>query len=280
VGWHPPRWRGLDDDGYELVGNGDVDRDWSAARNALRRMRPGHWIVASLPGWRVGRIGRIVEMAVRDHQWNPIVLPTRERPYGQNGRRILVRWDLTSGPDDPSKVVLLPKQVRWNSGQARATIRELPMNLLPGVQDAMKDENNWISLAGAFSLEAALSDYISVHPDRLEAGMIAHPSLQARELTFPDKTRADVILQDRAGRLVLAECKQESPSLAALQQIRRYRRHLQRAFPELKRPRMLLVHGGASRVLPEIESKAAEMGVELVYFELQVNFFGARRHAR
>ena len=108
--------------------------------------------------------------------------------------------------------------------------------------------------------------------------MIAHPSLQARELTFPDKTRADVILQDRAGRLVLAECKQESPSLAALQQIDRYRRHLQKMFPALKRPRMLLVHGGASRVMPEIEDKAAEMGVELVYFELRVNFFGARRH--
>ncbi|MGH8259371.1 MAG: hypothetical protein ACREUG_06735 [Steroidobacteraceae bacterium] len=65
---------------------------------------------------------------------------------------------------------------------------------------------------------------------------------------------------------------------AALDQIDRYRRHLMKAFPGLGRPRALLVHGGASRVLPEIEEKAAEMHIELVYFELQVNFFGTRRY--
>lgn len=31
-------------------------------------------------------------------------------------------------------------------------------------------------------MEKALSDYISIHPGRLESGMIAHPSIDAREL--------------------------------------------------------------------------------------------------
>jgi hypothetical protein len=282
VGWRPPRWQNAegcivdDGGGHALVGNRGVDRGWAVARKALQRMRPDDWIAASLPRWRVGRIGRIVKLAVGDVEWDPIIRPTREHPYGENGRRILVRWDLTSGPDDPSKVVLLPEAARWNPGHATGTIRELPTNLLRGVLDAMKDEANWMSIAGTFSMEVALSDYISVHPGRLEAGMIAHPSIQARELTFSDKTRADVILQDRAGRLVLAECKQTAPSLSALEQIDRYRRHLTKEFPEYGRPRALLVHGGAHRVLPEVNEKAAAMGIELVYFELQVNFFGAR----
>ncbi len=286
VGWRPPQWRtpdgrNLDDGGgHELIGNRGVDHGWAVARKALQRMRRNDWIIASLPGWRTGRIGKIVEIAVRDEEWDPIIRPTRERPYGENGRRIMVRWDLTAGPEDPSKVVRLPEQARWSYGHQTGTIRELPMNFLKGITDAMKDENNWVSLTGTFSLEVALSDYISVHPGRLEAGMIAHPSIQARELTFKDRTRADVILQDRVGRLVLAECKQDAPSLSALQQIARYRKHLVNSFPEYGRPRALLVHGGARRVLPEIEDKAAEMDIELVYFELQVNFFGERHRAR
>jgi len=129
-------------------------------------------------------------------------------PYGENGRRILVRWDLTLGPEDPSKVVILPVNSRWNSGEARGTIRELPAAKFSRITVAMKDQANWVSLAGAFSMEKALSDYLAIFPSRLEAGMIAHPSGEVRERTFTDKSRADVILQDRNGGLVVAECKQ------------------------------------------------------------------------
>jgi hypothetical protein len=240
-------------------------------------MQRGDWIVASLPGWRVGRLGRITDLAVLDDEWNPIVPPTRETPFGENGRRILVRWDLALGPDDPSKVVLLPEPARWNSGQSRGTIRELtPLNLKL-VTEAMKDEANWVSLSGAFSLEMALSDYISIHPGRLEAGMIAHPSIQARELTFRDRSRADVILQDRAGRIVVAECKQNAPSVGDLDQVQHYRKQIQDEYPELGRSRALLVHGGASRVMPEIDNRARSLDIDLIYFELQVNFVGTRR---
>jgi hypothetical protein len=242
----------------------------------MRRMKRNDWIVATLPGWRVGRLGRIVELEVEDHNWAPIVMPSRERPYGENGRRILVRWDLTLGPDDPSKVVLLPEGIRWNQGQARGTIRELPVAKLPAIKAAMKDESNWVSLAGAFSMETALSDYISIHLGRLEAGMIAHPSVDVRELTFRDRSRADVILQDKTGRLVVAECKQNAPSVGDLEQVDRYRKQLLAEYAELGTARALLVHGGASRVVPEVARRAKALDIELVYFELQVNFSGSR----
>jgi len=276
VGWHPPSWNGVSAKGWEFDGHASDSQAWSAARNALRRAKPGDWIIATLPYNRVGRLGRIVELAVADDQWNPIVAPSRSRPFGENGRRILVRWDLTVGPDDPSKVVLLPPAVRFNSGEVQGTVRELPGAKLEPVRDAMRDDANWVSLAGSFKLETALSDYIAIHPQRLEAGMIAHPFIEVREFTFSDKRRSDVILQDRSGRVVIAECKQGAPTSAALVQLDHYRTKLVEQHPELGDPRAVLVHGGASRVLPEIAEEATLKAIELVYFELQVNFFGRR----
>lgn len=277
VGWHPTHWRDLDSpEGWQLNGDSVGDRDWATTRNALRRMRSGDWIAASLPGLRVGRVGRVVELEVQDDEWDPIVAPSRQMPFGENGRRILVRWDLTLGPDDPSKVVLLPLDSRWNSGEGRGTIRELPSTTFARIIAAMRDQANWVSLAGAFSIEKALSDYLAIFPARLEAGMIAHPSGDVREKTFQDKSRADVILQDRNSGLVVAECKQNAPSLNDLDQVDGYRKRIQEERPELGPARALLVHGGASRVHPEIAKRARELGIELVYFELQVNFSESR----
>ena len=276
VGWHPPEWGKLTGDGWQLEDHSVGDMAWSAARNALGRMKRGDWIAATLPQWRVGRVGRIVDLKVQDDEWNPIVAPSRLMPYGENGRRILVRWDLALGPEDPSKVVLLPRDSRWNSGEGRGTIRELPAVKFGRITTAMKDEANWVSLAGAFSIEKALSDYLAIFPGRLEAGMIAHPSGDVRERTFQDKTRADVILQDRDGGLVVAECKQNAPSLNDLDQVDGYRKRIHEERPELGPARALLVHGGASRVHPEIAKRAQQLNIELVYFELQVNFSESR----
>lgn len=85
-----------------------------------------------------------------------------------------------------------------------------------------------------------------------------------------------MILQDRTDRLVVAECKQNAPTLNDLNQVDQYRKRLNEEYPELGRARALLVHGGANRVLPEIAKRASELDIELVYFELQVNFSGSR----
>ncbi len=268
VGWAPPEWT-LNDGLSE-------HRGWVVARNALKRMRPGDWIVATLPDSRVGRLGRIVELAVNDEEWNPIVPRSRTLPNGENGRRILVRWELDTGPDDPSKVVLLPATARLNRGEVLGTVRSLPLERLEPIRNAMRDEVNWVSLAGRFSMETALSDYLSVHPQRLESGMIACPSVEVREFTFPDRKRADVILQDRKGRVAIVECKQNGPTEADINQVVGYRTKIEQQFPEFGASRTLLVHGGSRRVLPEVSAYAKRCTVELIYFELSVSFSDSR----
>ncbi|MDQ3288440.1 MAG: hypothetical protein M3Q42_09305 [Pseudomonadota bacterium] len=102
--------------------------------------------------------------------------------------------------------------------------------------------------------------------------MLGHPSLQATELRFPDGTRADVVLQDREGKIVVVECKQGAPSEAALRQVDGYRQHLRNELPDYPEPRAMIVHGGSRRVASSVEAEASRLKIELVYFELQVNF--------
>lgn len=275
LGWWPPTGMGAADEGWTFDGP-SKDQGWSTARNALKKMEPGDWLVATLPGHKVGRLGRVVSLAVRDEEWDPVVPPGKDLPRGENGRRILVRWELTTGPDDPSKVVLLPAHARFNSGQLMGTIRELPMERLETVRGAMRDASNWVSIAGSFRHETALSDYLSIHPHRLEPGMIAHPSEHVRERRFPDGTRSDVILMDRDGRVVIVECKQGAPTPANIGQLQDYLRWMTELSPELGEPRGILVHGGSRRVNAVVRDAAAVAGIELVYHELDVQFASSR----
>lgn len=275
VGWPPPRWHGRTEDGWEFD-KAQGEQDWVTACRALMRMKPMDWIIATLPGNRVGRLGQVVKLQVQDDEWNPIIHSSQASPFGDIGRRILVRWELSTGPSDPSKVVLLPANAQLNSGERRGTIRELKLEKLEVIRDAMLDEANWVSLSGAFALEKALSDYICVHPYRIEAGMVAHPVIAARELSFSDGSRADVILQDSSGETVVVECKQNAPTTDAITQVTHYRDLLKNEYGQ-ENVRALIVHGGASRVAPHVALQAAEQDVELVYFELQVNFFGSNR---
>lgn len=264
VGWPPPEF-GLDRDG-------DGDRGWSRARNALRQMRPGDSIVASLPDHRLGRIGTIVSLAVRDNEWAPLVPPSPEKPFGENGRRILVRWDLGCGPDTPDRVVRIPEGFRFSQGQARGSIVQLPSELEVPLRKVMADPNNWVSLIGQFRMEQALSDYIALHPGRIEDGMVGHPDEKIRERTFDDRTRCDVILQDRHGVTVLIECKQHALARENIDQVLRYRQELRKVRGEGYPVRLMLVHGGSRRVDAQVAEYARQHAVELVFHELRVEF--------
>ena len=267
VGWAPPE--------YTLDGPSD-DRGWTGARNALKKIQPGDAIVATLPENRVGRIGTVVDKRIRDDEWDPIVPPDARRPTGGNGRRILVRWDLGVGPADMNQVVLLPPASRIAPALLRRTIQPLPLDLYPRIVAAMEDEANWTSIIGRFSMERALSDYIALHPDRLEGGMISHPLLSAREHAFEDHTRADVILEDRTRRTVIVECKQGIPTRQDIAQVAAYRERLMQKQPTLGAVRAMLVHGGSSRVASDVATAAHRHRVELVYHELSVLFINSR----
>jgi hypothetical protein len=263
VGWPPPE--------YSLH-RSDGGPGWNQARNALSKMRRGDSIIASLPNHRVGRIGTIVDLAVEDGQWNPLVPQSPKNRHGENGRRIIVRWDLACGPDSPDRVVLLPKGKRFTFGQARASIKQLPTAMEASLREAMKDPNNWVSLIGQFRMEQALSDYIALHPGRIEAGMLGHPDEQIRERSFSDHTRSDVILQDRHGITVLIECKQQAPTRENIDQVLRYRHELKKVRGEHYRVRLMVVHGGSRRVDAVVAAYAREHQVDLVYHELRVEF--------
>jgi hypothetical protein len=271
LGWPPPDPR-LKSKSWQYEGTTTQDHAWQTARSALKKMQKGDWIIATLPGHRVGRIGTIVDLEVKDEQWNPIVPPGKNCPTGENGRRIVVRWELTTGPDDLSKVVKLPLSARLNTGQLQGTVRNLPVSSLDPIRKAMKDESNWETISAVFRHETALSDYLAVFPQRLENGLIAHPSEQVRERPYPDGTRSDVILLDRNSRTVIVECKQYAPTVPNLKQLERYMEWFNQQMPELGLPRGILIHGGSRRVESDVRQAASMANIELVHHELRVDF--------
>lgn len=259
VGWPPGG-------GYQLNVQ-HADRDWNTARNALLKMKIGDRVAVALRNLRVGRIGEITGKAVRDDDWNPLVPVGPGIAFGEMGRRILVRWDLTMGPDNFDMVVKLPSELNVYS---RSAVSARSVSFLDVVGE-MNNPANWVSLRGRFQYEKALSDYIANYPNRLEDGLFPHPNKKVRELVFSDRRRADVLLMDKKQRPVVVECKQHSPSIYDIQQLRGYMRRLLAETGVT--PRGILVHAGAPKLSPEVETAAMqEPCVEVVSYVLDVRF--------
>ena len=106
----------------------------------------------------------------------------------------------------------------------------------------------------------------------LEDGLTRHPSKKEREMTFPDRARADVILMDRYGRTVVVECKQGAPMTRDVARVVGYVRHLTDAGE--KDVRAILVHGGATKLPHEL--RASQDMVEFVQYRLSVGFSACR----
>jgi hypothetical protein len=267
VGWHC-KW------GYPLSGTvmaSEHSASWIRARSAIQRVEVGDFVIVSLRGNRVGRLGEVTGKAIDDHQWNPLVPPTLQRPDGEMGRRIFVRWDLKLGPDNRDEVVLLPAGRRFSSGELRPTIAEIKSLSLSDLRETMQDEANHESLLAHFDYEKALSGYIATYPHHLEDGLTVHPDLKIREKTYPDRTRSDVLLLDRRERTVIVECKQGPPTVQAIQQLRRYIAHLKKN--EGIAARGILVHGGSRKLHDDVLTAAAKMPrIEVVQHRLSVDF--------
>lgn len=266
VGWPP--------DDYGLHTETD-ERAWSDARRGLIEIQPGDKVIVQLKNWRAGRIGTVLSKQIEDKEWNPSV-PPRSSDLGEMGRRVQVRWDLTTGPLTPSYVFELPPEARPNMRIWRPTLSAVPDEIFAGMEGAAREESNWVSLVPGFASERALSEYISASPHLLEDGLVPYPSESARELVFPDQSRLDVLLLDREQNIVIVECKQGAPSLQHVHQLRSYMRNAQKLRTGLKvgkNIRGILVHGGARKLSPEVrnESKRAPQ-IELVQFSVSVGF--------
>lgn len=264
IGW-PPQ------DGFRFEGSTPGGRGWAAARSALHAIQPGDKIIVALKGHRVGRLGQVTSIEADDHQWSPLVNASRDYPNGEMGRRILVRWDMTVGPDDRDMVVKLPEGTRLSSGELRPTIARVSSASVSALVDAMNDSSNWVGLLTHFDYERALSGYIAAYPHRLEDGLLPHPNERVRERIFSDRTRSDVLLEDREGRSVVVECKQGAPTTENIKQLRGYMSHLQKETGVVARG--LLVHGGSRKLSPGVMAEARNQPVvEIVQYELAVAF--------
>jgi hypothetical protein len=247
------------------------DNGWSRTRKALQRIAIGDYVIVSLSGNRVGRLGQVTAKAFADTDWAPLVPRGPGAPDGEMGRRILLRWDLTVGPDDRDMVVRMPKGSQFTSGEVRATIGEIRSLSLSDLRAVMADRNNWESLFAHFDYEKALSGYIATYPHHLEDGLTQHPSQKVREKVFKDRTRSDVILLDRNEVTVVVECKQGPPTVANVEQLRSYLHHF---FKETKlKARGVLVHGGSKKLHAAVEAAASKSPkVEVIQHRLEVEF--------
>jgi hypothetical protein len=268
VGYRPSK--GFSIDGGKKKGEGD----WVRARNALMDIEPGDFVVVALPGRRIGRIGEVIRKRIHNHEWEPLVERSPEDPEGHMGRRILVRWDLEHGPDDPDVVAQLPEGA---GSLGRGTINRVGKPIV-WFQQVMAGPANWVGLLGRFGYERALSDYIALYPHRLEGGLRAQPNknlrekvLRVREKMFGDRSRLDVLLRDRQDHPVIVECKQDSPTVADVAQLRRYMMRLKKEIGE--EARGILVHGGARRIDRKVRRETLKRPrVEVMQYKLDVDF--------
>jgi len=261
VGWSAYRGFKLDEK--------SKNKGWNVARKALKAMERGDYIIVSLRGHRVGRLGRITNKLIGDDEWNPLVPASKSYAHGEMGRRIEVRWDLTTGPGNQDLVVQLPVNTRFST--VRKTISEIHSTSIEVLKSTMNDSANWVSLLGNFSYEKALSNYIANYPNHLEDGFLPHPDKKVREKLFKDRTRADVLLVDKENKTVIVECKQHSPTITDITQLRHY---MKLFFEEEgEKPRGILVHGGAQKLASEVIAYAGkEPSVEIINYVLDVQF--------
>ena len=256
--------------GYRLNGDSQ-NRGWAVTRNKLKQVQEGDRIFVQLRNHRVGRVGEVVSKEIEDYQWNPLVPPSRAEPDGEMGRRINVRWSLDIGPFDPEMIVKLPDSKRLSSGSARQTIAKIDRRAFESVVSAMKDDINWRHLLSKFRYESSLSDYIASYPHHVEDGLQPYPSEKVREKVFRDGSRSDVLLIDRNENPVVVECKQGTPTVANIQQLRGYMKHL-RALTR-KESRGILVHGGARKLTKEVRRHVNHKPrIEVLQYVMSVAF--------
>lgn len=265
VGW-ASEW------GYKLDGETEGGYGWKVARNRIKEMAIGDYVIVALRNNRVGRIGQITGKAIGDDEWDPLVprsLVIKDMKDGEMGRRIFVRWELTTGPDNQDLVVQLPEGKRFK--EVMGTVAQISSMKVDQLRELMNDPQNWVNLLGKFVYEKALSDYIGNYPSRLEDGLLPHPNRKIRENVFKDRKRSDVLLIDRSNKSIVVECKQHSPSVDDINQLRDYMELLQKETEEV--PRGILVHGGAPKLSSEVIAEAERPPrVEIVSYSLEVNF--------
>lgn len=261
-------WAGFK--GYRLHGKTKGGKNWEICRKALKEMKTGDYVIAALPNNRIGRIGEIVGKAIDDDQWEPLVPKSKNNPDGEIGRRIFVRWDLSTGPINPDLIVKLPEDCRFIGAELRLSICKIKSYTIDKIKEVSNETSNWVGLFGKFGYEQALSDYIANYPHHLEENLAPFPDSKIREKLFKDKTRADILLIDKNDLPVIVECKQNSPTKEDIEQLKKYIRHLTKELGQ--RPRGILVHGGSPKLYKGVLKNIQHYKIDIINYKLDIEF--------
>jgi len=269
VGWPPQS-------GFKLEGS-SIAQSWSTARNCLKKMRRGDVVVVQLANHRIGRIGEIVEKMVADDEWNPTVSKKQHPKYGEHGRRVLLRWDLSLGPKNPEEIVTLPEEAQIPLTYAIKAVAELPQPQFRAIVRAMRSPSNWVSMFSYFRKERALSDYVAEFPHRVKDGLKPFPEAgKITEKPLVDGTRMDVLLVDTVGNPVVVECKRDEATVGSIDQLQRYIDHVKKLTGR-KHVRGLLLHGGARSLGSRVRAKLkGKRHIQVFQYSLRVDFTESR----
>jgi hypothetical protein len=249
---------------------------WKEIPRGLDEIEPGHLIVVALPGRRIARIGEVVRNNIEHKKWEPLIEGNpKDRSgwkHGYMGRRIQVRWELENAPDVWDEVIQLPANFNM---RLRGTLHRIhtPTPSVKKFRDVIANRSNWVKMSGRFGYEQALSDYIAHYPHKLKSGLTTYPDDRVRERVLGDDSRTDVLLRETAGKPVIVECKQDSPTVDNIQQLCDYIRKLKNQTGE--QARGILVHGGARTVDEKVWRKAKKspgMKLEIFQYILNVEF--------
>lgn len=264
IGWYADR-------GFPLEGKHKGGARWSRARNAIKAINIGDFVVVSMRGHRISRVGEVISKQIGDDEWNPLVPISKSESDGEMGRRISVRWKLDVGPEEYSYVVRLPEENRFTNGELRPTVSEIRSITIEKLFEVMNNQNNWVKIYGHYANERSISDYIVNYPYLLEDGLTQYPSAKVREKIFDDRTRLDVLLIDKHDKPVIVECKQQNPTKDDIHQLLHYMKKLEDETG--KKPRGIIVHGGSSKLSPEVRQELQDRdNVESVSYRADIEF--------
>ena len=239
----------------------------------LSEIEPGHLIVVALPDQQIARIGEVV--CTKGIQlWHPLIKGNpKDRDgweHGCMGHRILVRWELEYAPDAWDVVIQLPSDFNM---RRQGTLHRIHEPNIERFRKVIADRANWVSLSGRFGYERALSDYIGHYPHKLKSGLTTYPDDQIREKVLGDGSRTDVLLREAAGKPVIVECKQDSPTVDNIRQLFGYISKLKKETGE--QACGILVHGGARTVDEKVwreAEKSPHVELEIFQYILNVDF--------
>jgi hypothetical protein len=137
IGWSP--------DKYHLLGPA-ATASWEKGRSRALRIKRNDIVIPYLENYEFGIPGKVVELAIRDNQWNPTAFKGKHsKNPGEPwlGRRIKVEWMQDSSFPPLNTIAVVPKSMRKTTGEVRQTLEHVRSKRVAHFMGIIKDPKNW-----------------------------------------------------------------------------------------------------------------------------------------